>query len=282
MLLSFHPCFETDRNILCAGRLPGPSDLEAICAARAVILPQGCGAELYRMARANCEHVFPNWDARFEYPGKCGQIRLFRKYGAAHPHTLLFESLDHFQQTRLEENGAMPLPLPFVLKYDWGGQGEGVFLIASAEELHTALKRVAAFESSGQKGFLIQQYIDCKHRSLRVVVIGELITSYFRVQEKADSFLSNLSTGAVIDPSIDPDLQLAGKAAVKELCQKSGINLAGFDLLFSEKAENQQPKPLFLEINYFFGRTGLGGSEKFYELLTDQIERWLDKLKSPP
>jgi ribosomal protein S6--L-glutamate ligase len=100
MILSFHPCFEADGNIICAGRRPGSSDLAAISKAQAVILPQGCGAELYRMARENCEHVFPNWDARFEYPGKSGQIRLFRKYAAPHPHTLLFESLDHFQQTR--------------------------------------------------------------------------------------------------------------------------------------------------------------------------------------
>ena len=37
-------------------------------------------------------------------------------------------------------------------------------------------------------------------------------------------------------------------------------------------------KPLFLEINYFFGRSGLGGSEKYYEILTEQIQKWIDKL----
>ena len=34
----------------------------------------------------------------------------------------------------------------------------------------------------------------------------------------------------------------------------------------------------FLEINFFFGRTGLGGSERFYSLLRQAIEGWLDRL----
>jgi ribosomal protein S6--L-glutamate ligase len=33
-----------------------------------------------------------------------------------------------------------------------------------------------------------------------------------------------------------------------------------------------------LEINYFFGRRGLGGSNAFYEILTSEIDNWLDQL----
>ena len=40
----------------------GPDDLDAIRAADAVILPQGCYQSLYEMARKNCKHVFPNFD----------------------------------------------------------------------------------------------------------------------------------------------------------------------------------------------------------------------------
>jgi ribosomal protein S6--L-glutamate ligase len=32
---------------------------------------------------------------------------------------------------------------------------------------------------------------------------------------------------------------------------------------------------MFLEINYFFGRTGLGGSKRFYRLLEAAIDSWL-------
>jgi ribosomal protein S6--L-glutamate ligase len=37
----------------------------------------------------------------------------------------------------------------------------------------------------------------------------------------------------------------------------------------------KDPQPLFLEINYFFGRAGLGGSERFYDMLQTEIDNWL-------
>jgi len=64
---------------------------------------------------------------------------------------------------------------------------------------------------------------------------------------------------------------------VKDFCRKTGINLAGFDFLFS--SENYyNDEPLFLEINYFFGRKGLGGSEKFYKILNSEIAKWIKSL----
>ena len=85
MVLSFHPLIKSDMNRLCAGREPDPADMAAIRRASAVILPQGCPLGLYRAARDNCPHVFPNYDARFEFPGKAGQIQLFRGTGTHHP-----------------------------------------------------------------------------------------------------------------------------------------------------------------------------------------------------
>ena len=79
MILSFHPCFNGDKNIICAGRAPTEDDLNLIRSADAVILPQGCNESLYKLAKKNCKSVFPNYDARFKYPGKIGQIELFNK-----------------------------------------------------------------------------------------------------------------------------------------------------------------------------------------------------------
>ena len=93
MILSFHPCYEADTNILCAGRDPDKADLSAIRAADAVILPQGCREALYRMARNNCPHVFPNYDARFSHDGKLEQIRLFREHECAHPDTEIINTI---------------------------------------------------------------------------------------------------------------------------------------------------------------------------------------------
>jgi ribosomal protein S6--L-glutamate ligase len=270
MILSFHPIIEADKNLLCAGRQPDEDDLAAIRRAEAVILPQGCSEALYRMARENCRHVFPNLDARFDYPGKCGQIRLFRELGAAHPASELYATLADYR-------GRPPaLPLPVVVKLDWGGQGETVFKAADALSMDLALQRVAACEATGQSGFLVQQWIPDGRRSLRVTVIGRRRIVYWRIQPDPLRFGASLAAGGHIDPDADPDLQAAAQTVVDDFCRRSGLQLAGFDLLFdTRRLEQGRIEPLMLEINYFFGRSGLGGSEGYYRILEAEVSAWL-------
>jgi ribosomal protein S6--L-glutamate ligase len=83
--------------------------------------------------------------------------------------------------------------------------------------------------------------------------------------------LHNVAQGGEVDAESDPGLQAAGRERVKHFCKLTGINLAAFDLVFSPDEE----EPVFLEINYTFGRTGLGGSEKFYGSLQEAVNRWL-------
>ena len=276
MILSYHPCFEGEKNLLCAGREPGTDDLDAIRTADAVILPQGCYQSLYQMARNNCKHVFPNFDARFKYKGKIGQIQLFRKKNAAHPKTETYININAFS---LNYGGMPPKPafdFPFVFKFDWGGEGDHVFLIKSPEDFLTVMQTARKFEKSGQKGFVIQEYIPSKNRSLRVVIIGQTIISYWRIQRNRENFTSNIARGASIDFDTDPELQKEAVKSVKDFCLRTEIDLAGFDILFSSSATINTP--LFLEINYFFGRRGLGGSEIFYEILNREIVKWLDRI----
>jgi ribosomal protein S6--L-glutamate ligase len=273
MIVSFHPLFEADKNIICAGREPNGEDLAAIRTADAVILPQGCYRALYEMARENCPHVFPNFNARFKYPGKINQIKLFRKVKVAHPASEIFSKVALFQKQYQKELTKLSFNFPVVFKMDWGGEGETVYLVNSADNLQKTLKRAAEYEKTGQAGFILQEYISSNNRTLRVVILGRRVISYWRIQEKNDGFYSNLSKGAVIDSEAKPGLQHKAVALIKDLCQKTGINLAGFDVIFS--SENDDPDPMLLEINYFFGRKGLGGSENFYEILLEEIRNWL-------
>ena len=276
MILSFHPCFEADKNLLCAGREPNVDDLAAIKAADAVILPQGCYQSLYEMAHNNCGHVFPNFDSRFKYAGKIGQARLFREKNVPHPRTETHLNLDAFARHYGYFPAKPAFSFPFVFKFDWGGEGHQVYLVKSAPEFENILQIAGNFEDSGHKGFIIQEYIPSNNRSLRVVVIGQTVISYWRVQSNNQSFCTNLAKGAVIDTDADPDLQEMAVKSVKTFCSRTGINLAGFDLLFSSGAKVKTP--LFLEINYFFGRQGLGGSEKFYDILIKEIMKWIESL----
>ena len=276
MVLSFHPNIVARRNILCAGRLPNDEDRSAICQACAVIVPQGCSETLYRMCRKNCSHIFPNYDARFDFPGKLGQARLFQKAGAPFPRTYPFETVSLYHEYLGTNAHGGPLGFPSVFKSDWGGEGDEVFLLKTPKALEEALARARRLEESGQKGFSLQEYVPCGGRSLRVVVIGEEFLSYWRVQPDPSQFVTSLKVGAIIDHEADPRLQEAGVAAVSDFCAKTGINLAGFDLLFSQN--EKEARPFFLEINYFFGRRGLGGSLRYYDLVDRAVGAWLNTL----
>ena len=272
MVLSFHPLIKGDVNRLCAGREPDQSDVAAIRNARAVILPQGCPSGLYRAARGNCAHVFPNYDARFAFPGKIGQIRLFRSTGTPHPPTEIFENTAAFD--RLSQGG-LNLHFPSVFKFDWGGEGETVFLVKDHATVEALLQRAKQCERTGQSGFLLQQHVPCGDRSLRVVVVGRTTISYWRVGE-IGGFHTGISCGGRVDAFSDPDLRMRAEATVLEFTGRTGINLAGVDLIFD--VERPESDPLLLEINYFFGRTGLGGSQAYYRLLRREIRTWLRAL----
>ena len=120
---------------------------------------------------------------------------------------------------------------------------------------------------------MLQEYVPTEGKTLRVVIIGRALISYWRIQENTDSFLSSVSRGARIDAELEPERQNVAKVFVKNFCNKTGINLAGFDVIFAPV--KQYIKPLMLEINYFFGRRGLGGSDAFYEILKKEVHNWL-------
>jgi ribosomal protein S6--L-glutamate ligase len=223
-----------------------------------------------------CPNIFPNYDARFDFPGKVGQARLFQKIGAPFPLTYPFDTVSDYYKDFGGKSDTGPLGLPCVFKSDWGGEGEGVFYVNTAEDLEQVLRKARRNEQSGQKGFLLQTYIPSGDRSLRVVVIGDEYFSYWRVLEDPSQFVTSLKAGAVIDRDADTDLQKAGRTAVKQFCMETKINLAGFDLLFPE--DEPEEGPLFLEINYFFGRQGLGGSFEYYDLFEEGVRSWLNGL----
>lgn len=131
MILSYHPFFEADKNVICAGREPDAEDLAAIRAADAVVLPQGCYRSLYTMARQNSANVFPNFDTRFNYAGKIGQARLFEETNASHPETANYRNLDFFYKHRDNLCGQTAWGFLLAFKFDLGGEGNHVFLINS-------------------------------------------------------------------------------------------------------------------------------------------------------
>ena len=268
-ILSMHPVIEGDGFYWDRG-VWDKNVFRKIQKARSVILPQTVEKELYHLCKKLCPHVFPNYDLRFKWEGKVGDTLAFWAFDVKHPHTLIFPKVETYLGDHPDMDHKVPaLPgFPFVLKGARGGEGTQVWLIESSMELEERLQTLLQYELQGRSGFVIQEYLPALDRDLRVVVIGNRVVSYWR---KAQGFLHNIAQGGEIDAESDPELQAVGREKVRQFCQHSGINLAAFDLVFPSDGT----EPFFLEINYTFGRTGLGGSENFYKLLRDAVQQWL-------
>lgn len=278
-ILSYNLCIEAGQNLIWNKSAKEEQHAAFLRDASAVILPQGCSEKLYALSSDNCKSVFPNYHARFQYPGKTGQAELFQNLDVPHPQTCVYKDLNEWTK----KVGRDLCTFPSVFKLSWGGEGSNVALLQTESDLDHWLNNANTSEKNGQNGFLIQQYIPTGGKSLRVVVIGERYYSYWRIapdnneegqQGIAERFYSNLAKGATIDRNFMPERQEAAVQALHSFCQQTHINLAGVDFIFSE--EEIEPEPLFLEINYCFRCKGIGGHDKYVAHLTDAIREWLE------
>jgi ribosomal protein S6--L-glutamate ligase len=274
MILSFHPCFEADAQITIADRDLSGGDLDLIRRARAILLPQSCPRGLYEACRESAAFLFPNYDARFEYPGKIDQIRLFRNLGCPHPKTWTWPSVAAFEAQREKEPGAFSSAWPFFVKTDRDHEADGVYLVTDERSLESVLAHLRRQEVVRHSGFLTQEMISAEGHALRAVVLGrKTITYWKRPPRKGSQAITTISRGARIDREWRPDLQEKAAGHTQRLAAATGIDLAAVDLVFS--LTHPDPEPLFLEINYYFGRRGLGGTLTFYRHLLKTIRAWL-------
>jgi ribosomal protein S6--L-glutamate ligase len=272
MILSFHPCFDADSNIILGSRRLNGEDLDLIGQAEAVIMPQGRPQDIYEACSRVDLRLFPNYDVRFRYPGKIGQSLLFEDLGLSHPETLRWSTVEEFKEA-CPGNEAFPLALPFLIKDDKSHEAEGVFFVEDGSALSTALNFLAQRGRSGLPGFVTQAYIPSDGNVLRAVIIGKKIITYWKRPKEPGQVITTISRGARVDHEWRPDLQEKGTAATRVLAGKTGIDLAAVDFIFA--VAETEPEPLFLEINYYFGRRGLGGSENYYQLLYEAVRAWL-------
>jgi ribosomal protein S6--L-glutamate ligase len=273
MILSFHPCFDTDVQIILGDRRLDSADVQLIRDGKAIILPQTCRQELYDACSASGGAVFPSYEMRFKYPGKMGQSILFKDFGFLHPVTLRWPTVEEFKKAYPASN-AFPHDLPFFIKDDRSHEGDGVFLVKNMPSLSRAFDHLCRLEKSGLSGFVTQEFIPCEGNVLRAVIIGRRVLTYWKRPDTQGQVITTISRNAVIDHHWRPDLQEKGREQALSLAGKTGINLAAVDFVFP--MADKDPEPFFLEINYYFGRRGLGGTEKYYRLLYEAIQDWLE------
>jgi len=276
MILSFHPRVKGDVNLrLTLKGLFSDEEAKVIASCRAAIVTQSIKAHQYAACKEYCPNLFPDYTHRFGFEGKYGNIDLFRRFNAPHPETARYKSVEDFRFSHFKNQEPI-MPYPLVLKGDRGGGGWAVFLVENERDLMMRLDILADESLHPTKRFIAQEYVPHGGTDLRVVVIGDTSHGYWRCQLKPGEFRNNVGRGAVINYDIDPELRDEGISCVEYFCSKSGINLAAFDVLFDRSQKT--PKPLLSEINFLFGRKGLGGSPRFYKLLNEAVRRWIDNL----
>ena len=272
MIISFHPCIVADLQIIFGDRALNSEDLNLIQKADAVILPQSCSAELYEACRHSSALIFPNYDIRFRYPGKIGQSHLFKELGLPYPYTLSWPSVERFRE-KSHNVDDLPHDMPFLVKTDRGHEGEGVYLITDQKVLELSLKRLKNQEKEGLSGFISQELIPSDGNVLRAVILGKRTVIYWKRSESRDQIIATISRGAKVEEDWRSDLKEKGRKQAQRLSKATGINLAAIDFVFP--FDHPDPHPLFLEINYYFGRRGLGGSLNYYRLLFEAVQEWL-------
>jgi len=268
MILSFHPCFAADAQIIPGDRELGPKDFTLILKAEAILLPQTCSASLYRACKRSAAALFPNYEWRFRYPGKTGQSRLFERMEWPHPATKRWRSTEALKKAREQWSRR----IPFFVKADKAHEGDGVWLVGEIDELDEVLDLLRKW---GNSAFVTQEMIPCEGNVLRVVVLGNSVSCYWKRPPRPGPAITTVSRGSRIDKRWRSDLRRRGMKQARRLCERSGINLAAMDFVFPMK--DTDPQPLILEINYYFGRRGLGGSLRYYRSLHRAIRNWLEE-----
>jgi ribosomal protein S6--L-glutamate ligase len=249
-----------------------PEVQELLFRAAGVLLPNYVAPWRYRTIVRHCRSWFPRLDAQFNYCGKTRQTVLFRAMEVRQAESRVFECPETLL-TQVRETG-IPWDFPFVLKGDMGGGGSSVFPIRSVSDLLRDLQGLPT-----DKPLLIQKWVEHGGMDLRVVVYGARALSYFRIGD--GRFYNNICRGGRIDHRIHPDLQARGVEAVRRFCLRAEIDVAGFDLMFPDSGE-----PVFVEINFHFGRKGLGGTKGHRRYIEEAVWEWrnrcVDAYRSEP
>jgi ribosomal protein S6--L-glutamate ligase len=268
--VSFHPEIPMEENLPIFSPLEDPRTQGLLKAAAGVLLPSYVPPQRYRCITQWCRSWFPRLDTRFNHCGKTRQILLFRTHGVRHPESVLFQ---HAMELMNHAAAAGPPGgYPCVLKGDTGGGGSTVFPIRTPEDLPRFVERLPS-----DRPMLLQRWVNHGGMDLRVVVYGKQAVSYFRMGD--GRFYNNVCRGGRLDHESRPDLQQEGINAVRTFCERTAIDVAGFDLMFPDSGE-----PVFIEINFHFGRKGLGGTPGHRRFWARAVQQWreacLEKIRN--
>jgi len=234
MKISLGKRLRTSASFRCVGTYPNWNDYpaatkEAMRGAEEVYYPSAIYEDLFQSLG---KRVFPSNFYRL-MGNKIRQSALFQLRGVPHPRTRLYYGRGRLARILQD------FDFPFVAKTPVGSsQGSGVWLLLTVNEL-------AAYLKQHQPAY-IQQYLPID-RDLRVVVIaGQVVHSYWRIQQPGN-FRNNVAQGARISYLDIPDIALEFALDVVRRCNFGEV---GLDICLHEQ------KYYVIEANMVYGLEG--------------------------
>lgn len=262
MILSFHPVIRANKNLSVAGQKALPKEyLQAIKASDAVILPQIAPKFLYEAVMEFNKPCFPDQALRFKWKDKSSQIHSFLHWGITFPKTELFEDVGALLL------GGVSIDYPFVIKSASEHEGRGVVLVKGEEDLLAIRLDPPKCLLSGP--ILAQEFINGQGYVLRVVCLYKDQVAYWKW---AESEIVSIAKRAKVIRDFRKDLIQKGIETTIALREKVRLDVAAIDMIYDM---TNPEMPYWLEVNFFFGRKGLGGSRKYYGLLLKATKCWL-------
>lgn len=276
-IVSYHPVITAERNLMLTSQRPlDQRDHEALAGAAAVLLPQICRPDLHELVNGLGLPHFPRQGARLGHDGKVGNLRLFRRLGLPHPPSLELPDLDA-ALAAWDSGGLAGLGPPLVVKGAGGGEGGNVFLVRDRQELAGLAGRLDASCAFGPPGVVVQRFLSTGGWDARTVLVGRRQDAFWRVAGGGGEFRSNLAAGGRVVRDRRRDELDAALLLARRLADEAGFDVAAVDMLVPPG----EP-PLLCEINFYFGRQALGGSEAFYQVYLSAVRDWLAGLGLDP
>lgn len=265
MIISFLPSFKGDLNFFQFEPLD-KKFFEILPKSKAVIFPTTVSPEIYFLVKNLNIPVFPEYTFRFFYPGKIGQMMLFKLLNLPHPETIIIPRLCGIEENPYKRG--LKITYPCVIKGNYGDEGKEVFWVKDEKEFNEVLGEIKKWEREGKFGFLIQEYIPCEFDA-RAYVIGEEILIVFR----EGGFKKNISQGGKLISCPERGLKKKVLELTKKIIRNTYFNLVAIDFLFKNK------EPLVSELNFVFGRRAIG-EKKYEKLLKKAIKNFLENLST--
>lgn len=238
----------SNSSFCCVGTFPNWEDYpaatkEVLRGAKEVYYPSSVHEDLFLSLG---KRVFPSNFYRL-MGNKIRQSALFQLLGVPHPRTRLYYGRGRLARILKD------FDFPFVAKTPVGSsQGSGVWLLQTEDEL-------AAYLKNHQPAY-IQEYLPID-RDLRVVLVaGQVVHSYWRIQEPGN-FRNNVAQGAHISYLDIPDSALEFATDVARRCNFGEV---GLDICLFEQ------KYYVIEANMVYGLEGFRQAElDIHEILAD-------------